>query len=59
MPLPAPGLAGYGSDPRCSDEWFRQCTRAGVSAACWSFAFGVPELEKRGLRMIDAALAEA
>ena len=51
--------AGYGSDPRDSHAWFRQRTRAGVSAACWSFRFGVAELEERGLRVLADVLAEA
>lgn len=52
-------IRGYGSDPRRTPAWFRQRTRAGISAACWSFAFGVPELEQRGLRMVAEALVEA
>lgn len=51
-------LSGYGSDPRRSAAWFRQRTRAGIAAACWSFAFQVRELEERGHRMIAEALAE-
>jgi len=57
--LAAAFTSGYGSDPRRSPAWQRQRTRAGISAACWSFRFGVRELEQRGLRMIAEVLAGA
>lgn len=41
-------IRGYGSDPRRTPGWFRQRTRAGVSAACWRSPSGFRSSRSEG-----------
>lgn len=57
--LEAAFLAGYGSDPREAEAWYRVKVREAIRTAVWAYQVGDDEFEKLGHRMIADVLAEA
>lgn len=56
--LEAAFLAGYGSDPRDSDTWFRSRVREAVGTAAWAFVHHDEAFEHQGQEMLAAVPSE-
>ena len=52
-------LAGYGSDPRDDEAWYRSQVREAIGTAGWAYRVGDERFEAQGHRMIAAVLAQA
>ncbi|WP_234880075.1 phosphotransferase family protein [Mycolicibacterium litorale] len=49
-------FAGYGGDPRISDQWRMQAIHEAIGTAVWAYHVGDERFENQGYRMIAEAL---